>query len=73
MPPVTQVILHVTRPGHRRGRWHTAARTAAGQRLTPEACNLDQAHTVEEHQYLPPTAPTEDLCRRCFADMLSNL
>lgn len=64
---VQEVVLEVVRAG-RRSRYHLAARTKAGDILTPEQCNIDQiALGWRTHDKLPPVRrPRTQLCRRCF-------
>lgn len=56
----------VQRPGHT-PRWHTGA-VAGGAYLSPEPCNLDDAHVTWQVAPPPDDTPLARLCKRCFRD-----
>lgn len=49
-----------------KGTWHKAYLDGeTGVLSTPEACNLDDAVTLEQYPELPDWALARDLCKRC--------
>ena len=48
-------------------RWHAGA-VQGGSYLSPEACNLDDAHVTWQTAPPAPDTPLARLCKRCFRD-----